>query len=415
MNAADALDDRALLPHILKLGSPHNSAYMTARKRCPLVIASESPPRIFLEDDLDAASRRICVYWTFRTQQIWDKGNGFRPLSQLLTAHEIRLVESGFMAFVTPGILLANRARRPLGDEDTIRARVLFAVLTWASLQQREWNIWSIVQSHTSMNVPNQSLFRDLLLYAMPIRITGLQVYVGSTSPQERAFVANLLGPSAHKAVGGKDVVETYSIHESVDTMLGGRPMQVNKIPAEMGGSWHYEFHWKQQVDERLREPNGSLQTNRRPSVTGSFVGSAPSKSKSTAKRRSSKMDTYEKLQEYVSANPSTCFEREDEKKFIRQRNALYAKRKYYKYKLHRESLESRRNHLQEQQSKLRGENQRLQMLLQQARSMEAQITGVPVAPPVSSGAASLESDDSKLVRDIAMLLHRQRHMGSGN
>ena len=86
--------------------------------------------------------------------------------------------------------------------------------------------------------------------------------------------------------------------------------------------------------------------------------------------------ESVRKLAAAMETVPTKCFERgkteEEIAEYIRKRNAIYSKRKYYKRKLKLESLVNSKDSLETQNKRLKAENERLENLYMRARNEAA-------------------------------------------
>ena len=100
---------------------------------------------------------------------------------------------------------------------------------------------------------------------------------------------------------------------------------------------------------------------------------------------------TVNSLEQALKTKPGECFDKgtneEEQAAFIRNRNAIYSKRKYYKKKLKIESLQVSKNKLLKENEELREEGKRLELLLFKARRHVALL---PQRHNLSSGMSSL-------------------------
>ena len=82
--------------------------------------------------------------------------------------------------------------------------------------------------------------------------------------------------------------------------------------------------------------------------------------------------ESVQKLNEAMETVPPECFDRgvtdEEIARYVRKRNAVYSKRKYYKRKLRFESLVNSKEDLEAQNKLLKAENERLEQLHKKAR-----------------------------------------------
>ena len=302
------------------------------------------------------AAHRLATYWKQRKQVF--KSRWLLPMSQTgsgtLTKNAIEILQSGFIALISspsPVCLVdISRLPRPLEDE---MAACMFYLGTIGSDKESQTNGMTIIHlvsgeaRHQNLNL--ESLTWTVIHDALPFRIKDILILPLYEPGKEHLieYLAFQTSSLVNFRSGRQSIIlqHKYGTAGMLD-LLEKRGISRQVLPRHLGGSFDdLSFHlW---IQNRLKIENAALSPT--PSNTRDYT---PRGSTSLLVKRKKTKDE------------------EAEKEFVRKRNALYARRMYYKKKMELIALPEQREALLAQNAALRQDNHHLSALLNDAEQI---------------------------------------------
>eukprot|EP00977_Amphora_coffeiformis_P025892 scaffold22839_cov171-Amphora_coffeaeformis.AAC.11 len=342
--------------------------YLEALEIVPHLVQDESNRLKFLRtDDFDPvkAARRLCLYWKYRKVVFVDRW--LLPCTQTgsgcLRRDAIDLIRSGFITLMSkpsePPVLLIDATRRqgPTADHTVGSIAFYFATTIADEKFQSEGVILlHLIETNGYWNTnPAPTNYWGIIHEALPFKIKAI-LMVPSFAKPGRQHVLDYLSFQTSRLVEARsrrtsEIVAAKTLGETVQRLESLGISRIN-LPPCLGGTFN-DTHLYNWIRARL-------------SVEDAMSAASPILNQIHAQRGSS----LTLIRQRQSGGTADIQSEEEKREFLRQRNALYSRRKYHKNKLDMITLSEQSKWLQDQNALLRADNNRLAALLVQAQAI---------------------------------------------
>lgn len=345
--------------------------YLEALEIVPHLVEGESDRLKFLRtDNFDPhkAARRLCFYWKYRKivfQERW-----LLPCTQTgtgcLRQEAIDLVRRGFITLTSPQpsdstpVMLIDVSKRTRLTADHIVASIAFYFATTIADERFQLDgttILYLIADNGLWNMnPAPTNYWSVVHKALPIKIKNILMVPSFALPGKQHLLEYLSFQTSRlveaRSERASEIIAANTLGGTVE-LLEQLGISRRDLPQCLGGSFH-----ESNVHEWVRA---------RITVEDAMSAASPILNQIHAQRGSS-LTLMRKRQKNTA---SSDFRTEEERKeFIRQRNALYSRRKYHKSKLDMIALPEQSKALQARNVVLRAEHDRLSALLAQAQAI---------------------------------------------
>jgi len=391
-------------------------ALREALRHVPHLVTRESSPCLFpkasssdQEDEtIKADDDKLALYWTHRVQVFGERA--FLPLSQTgkgaLSQTEVDIMRRSEQWIVLPNdeegrsVFFLNCSENICGSYEE-RLRCLFYLLSVAveNKASQEHGVVVLVRmpdegdpSHVDDSVSETfEGFLRLLVDVLPIKLCSM-VFV-SISTKRSSETQDLLDTFCNNLGENiKSLASTYVASSKQDLVaaLEARSFLRKSLPTALGGSHGYEntLMWHRCRAAQEKTDFGSFPMCLvPPHVVKDVIESIAAKKVKTSNRRkrtSSASTTTSCASRGPDEDDQENQEAEEERKrAIRERNALYARRKYARRKIEKEVLQEQCSSLEKKNHALKIEQRKLDTLLQEAKKIASFCDSIELAESV--------------------------------
>jgi len=368
---ANFLRFRLLSFHSLALANLETTVkleYLKALEVVPHLVEGESDRLKFLQtEDFDPvkAARRLCLYWKYRRVIFGDRW--LLPCIQTgtgcLRRDAIDLIRCGFVRLTSkpserPVVLIDATRRRGPTPDNTVAAIAYYFATTIADekFQSEGVILFQLIETNGYWNTdPAPTGYWGIIDRALPMKIRSI-VMVPSFAAPDRNNALEYLSYQASRLVESRSKRKTEIVaHGLLDETLRRLEsfgISRTNLPPCLGGTYTND-HLHDWIRSRL-------------TIEDAMSAASPVLNHIHARRGSS----WTMIRQRQSGDTSApVFQSEEEKKiFIRQRNALYARRKYYRNKIDMIAIPEQSQSLRDRNAVLRADNERLAKLLARAQ-----------------------------------------------
>ena len=341
--------------------------YLEALEIVPHLVDGESERLKFLRtDNFDPlpAARRLCMYWKYRKVVFGDRW--LLPCTQTgtgcLQRDAIDLLRQGFITVLPSGapVMLIDAARRTGPTADHTVASIAFYFATTIANEKFQMEGVTLLhliadKGHWNMS-PAPTNYWTIVNQALPMKIKNI-LMVPSFAVPEKKHLLDYLSFQTSRLVEARsqrtsEIVAANTLGGTVQLLESLGISRIN-LPSCLGGTFdHTNVHsWiRTRITVEDAMSAASLILNQIHAQRGSSLTLIRKRQRS---------------------NTSTALQSEEEKQeFIRQRNALYSRRKYHKNKLDMLALPEQSKALQRRNAVLRADHDRLTALVAQAKAL---------------------------------------------
>lgn len=343
--------------------------YTEALEVVPHLVHNETDRLKFLRaDDFDAtrAARRLAMYWKYR-KVVFGK-RWLLPMVQTgagaLAGEAIELLRKGFITLLSdpdaddPVILIdATRRSGPTADH-TVASIAFYFATTVADerFQTKGVTLFYLIAERAHWNMsPNPTGYWKVVHEAMPMRIKKI-LMVPYHDPGKQHLLDYLSFQTSRlvesRAQRSSEIVAADSLPGTIQA-LERMGISQTILPQCLGGSFD-DMHVHNWIRSRI-------------SLEDAMSAASPILNQIHAPRGSSAVII--KRKKPCSSDPDEPHDEESKKDYIRQRNALYSRRKYHKEKLEKISLEEQIKSLTQRNTEFRRVNEHLTGLINQANA----------------------------------------------
>lgn len=410
-----------IFPGINLLPSELTADYLTAKRRAPELVDRESDPiKALIRNDWDpwASAERLCNYWRLRREIFQQAGEDedrwLLPLDLsgkgALRQEEIRLLRSGAICLTTNErgrqVLIYDLKRAQGPTEFVSRARCVQYLQThWATNVSRQEGYDLILCASSSLgarpNKRNGELLREGNASLSRLRHICIVHDVGDV----RKMLVRYCGAFISRLVKRWKGVYPHMVCEDTQSATLSKLKEIGMdpscIPEEYGGTWKFRdfcdtIEKQIQIDTHRSMPADASQILRNNQVNESMLVAqtmAPQFSSLAAAQPNStenlqllaasggggggvgiapapEMYTTNLVLQACAELDKTNKKAHRDKDFYLKRNAAYSRRNYLRRKEKDQALQQEHERLLQQKGALQLENERLEGLLKEAKSM---------------------------------------------
>ena len=378
--------------------------YIAALEIAPHLVAQESDPIKFLRSEQfepQAAARRLALYWKYRKIVFGDRW--LLPMIQTgtgaLTAQAIDLLRRGFITVCSPAgatvpVVMIDASKRTGPTADYTVAAIAFYLATAVADEYYSSpgvTLLHLIADNGHWNPsPIPTRYWSVMHTALPMRIKRI-LMVPSHVPGKQHLLEYLSFQTSRlveaRSQRSSEIVTANSTTGTAQVLHQTAGIVPCHLPINLGGTLEHQSHVHQWIRARISVEDAlaaaSPILNQIHAQRGSSVAILRHKRKrggNTAAARAitngnnnntNTTTTTTATTANNNSNATPHFQTEQEKKdYIRQRNALYSRRKYHKHKLDLITLPDRAKTLQAQNDALKVEHARLAALLSAAQAI---------------------------------------------
>ena len=250
------------------------AAYIEALEKAPHLITEESDPILFLrreDGNIEAASRRLLLYWTYRRQLLGAEKAYKSIMSWEAMNEDFREGLSTEIVCLLPNdnygrcVGAMNFARRTHNDDNDFAHKALhflyyFMLVARNPKSQAEGYVMIfILSNNTSLQLPHFRKFAKIIHEALPVKVYSRHICCCPPLGARDIFMEYMI-PSVDKATG-RGLLPDAIIHveDSLPELaqkLEAHGLMKQNLPATVGGSWEHG-KYVEYVDEQLSRVAG--------------------------------------------------------------------------------------------------------------------------------------------------------------